>query len=182
MTRLNAGGQGVAEVQLVNLVKGDRVLALDQNARPLFAKVEALPHGPSAEPFVHISMAGKEKCDLKITLHHTFDACASDQNPFKHAVEQFGGIAIKAKNIKRGDCLHTADGRRKVHTAERFEFKDGDTTFSIKLTGNILTVAIGGVFTHAMGHPQLLSHTKHPRRMHDKKKTAAKSTKMIREP
>ena len=111
VTRLNAGGQGVAEVQLVNLVKGDRVLALDQNARPLFAKVEALPHGPSAEPFVHISMAGKEKCDLKITLHHTFDACASDQNPFKHAVEQFGGIAIKAKNIKRGDCLHTADRR-----------------------------------------------------------------------
>jgi hypothetical protein len=180
VTRLNTNGQQIVQVQLAELGIGDRVLALDQHAKPVFTEVEALPHGPSAEPFIHIIMAGKWNCDLKTTLHHTFDACVSNQNPFKHAVEQFGSITIEARNIKPGDCLHTADGKRIVHSAKRVEVKVGDITYSIKLVGNVFTVAVGGVFTHAIGHPQLLSHSIHSKEMHVKKKESVVRTKINR--
>ena len=157
-TRLMPDGQGTAQVPLTELAEGDRVLALDQHAKLVFAKIEALPHGPSAEAFMHIIMAGKGECNLEVTLHHTFDACISDQIPFKHAVEQWGVMTVEAKNIKSGDCLKTADGRRIVHSVKRIEVKDGDITFSIKLAGDVFNVAIGGVFTHAIGHSKMASH------------------------
>jgi len=62
---------------------------------------------------------------------------------------------IEAKDIRAGDCLHTADGEAVVHSAKHIDYKDEDEVYSIKLAGSIGTVAIGGVFTHAIGHIQL---------------------------
>ena len=137
---------------MTELEEGDRILALDKHATPLFAKIEALPHGPSTERFMHILMTGKGKQGLKATLHHTFDTCVGKQNPFMHAVESYGTAVVMAKDIKAGDCLHTADGKRVVHSAAPAAVQEGDVTYSIKLADGISTVAIGGVFTHAMGH------------------------------
>ena len=169
VTRLLPDGFGTVQVPLTELAEGDQVLALDQHAKPVFAKIEAIPHGPSVEPFVHIIMAGKGNCNLEVTLHHTFDACISNQNPFKHAVEQFGDMTVEAKNVKAGDCLHTTNGRRIVHSAKRIEVKDGDITYSIKLAGNVFNVAIGGVFTHAFGHIKMAGHNIHSKMKSEKK-------------
>ena len=152
VTRLAFNGQSTAQVLLTELIVGDRILALDKQSAPIFAKVEALPHGPSVESFIHIRMKGKARQALKATLHHTFDTCVSKRNPFMHAVESYGTAVVKAKDIRAGDCLHTADGKRLVRSATHTAMKTGDTTYSIKLAGNIGIVAIGGVFTHAMGH------------------------------
>lgn len=159
VTRLLAKGRGTGQVPLTDLAVGDRILAINNDARPIFAKIEKIPHGPSSEPFVHIAMAGRTKHELKATLHHTFEACVSKRNPFKHAIENFGPSVIQAKDLKAGDCLHTADGRRMVRKVKHIAPKNGDVTYSIKLAGDIGTVAIGGVFTHAMGqHAQMSSH------------------------
>ena len=101
---------------------------------------------------MHIVMTGKGKQGLKVTLHHTFDTCVSKHNPFMHAVESYGTVVVMAKDIKAGDCLHTADGKRSVRSAAPAIVQEGDVTYSIKLADKISTVAIGGVFTHAMGH------------------------------
>jgi hypothetical protein len=152
VTRLASNGRGAAQVPMTELKEGDHILALDKHATPKFAKVEALPHGPSREPFMHIVMTGKGKQCLKVTLHHTFDTCVSKHNPFMHAVESYGTVVVMAKDIKAGDCLHTADGKRSVRSAAPAIVQEGDVTYSIKLADKISTVAIGGVFTHAMGH------------------------------
>jgi len=142
VTRLVASnGVNTAEIPLSELEVGQRILALSSHGKPTFAKVEALPHGPGVEPFMHIVMASKEAHDLTVTLHHTFDTCASKPSP-----------VIKAMDVKAGSCLHTAEGTAIVHSAKRLASKDGDETYSIKLAGNVDIVAIGGVFTHAMGH------------------------------
>ena len=152
VTRLAADGKSAAQVPMTDLEVGERILALDKHATPLFAKIEALPHGPSTERFMHILMTGKGKQGLKATLHHTFDTCVGKQNPFMHAVESYGTAVVMAKDIKAGDCLHTADGKRVVRSAAPAAVQEGDVTYAIKLADGISTVAIGGVFTHAMGH------------------------------
>jgi hypothetical protein len=152
VTRLAANGKSAAQVPMTELKEGDRILALDEHATPKFAKVEALPHAPSTEPFMHIVMTGKGKQGLKVTLHHTFDTCVGKHNPFMHAVESYGAAVVMAKDIKAGDCLHTADGKRSVRSAALAVVQEGDVTYSIKLADRSSTVAIGGVFTHAMGH------------------------------
>jgi hypothetical protein len=43
-----------------------------------------------------------------------------------------------------------------VHSVKHVEPTNGDLVYSIKLLGDIGTVAVGGVFTHAMGHVLLL--------------------------
>jgi hypothetical protein len=155
-----AKGQGIGQVPLTKLAVGDRILAINHHARPIFAKIEKIPHGPSTEPFVHIAMAGRAKRELKATLHHTFDACCvSERNPFKHAIENFGPSVIQAKDLKIGDCLHTADGKRIVLKIIHIAPYNGDVTYSIRLAGGVGTVAIGGVFTHAMGkHIRMADH------------------------
>ena len=152
VTRLAANGKSANQVPMTELKEGDRILALDEHATPKFAKVEALPHAPSTEPFMHIVMTGKGKQGLKVTLHHTFDTCVGKHNPFMHAVESYGAAVVMAKDIKAGDCLHTADGKRSVRSAALAVVQEGDVTYSIKLADRSSTVAIGGVFTHAMGH------------------------------
>ena len=169
-TRLATNGKSADQVPMTNLKEGDRILALDEHAKPLFAKIEAIPNGPSAEPFIHIMMTGKGKQGLKATLHHTFDTCVGEQNPFMHAVESYGSAVVKAKDIKAGDCLYTADGRRFVRSATSREVQEGDVTYSIKLADRISAVAIGGVFTHAMGHIRNKYRTPIPEEHEHKKK------------
>ena len=159
VSRLLTSGQGIVRVPLTELAVGDRILAVDHDARPVFAMIEKLPHGPSTEPFVHIIMAGRAKLDLKATLHHTFEACIGKRNLFRYAVNSFGPTVIQAKNIKAGDCLHTADGKRTVRKVNHIPIGDGDETYSIMLAGGIHTVAIGGVFTHAMMTTKRTSHS-----------------------
>jgi len=152
VTRLAADGGSASQVALTDLKEGHRILALDEHATPVFATVEALPRGPSTEPFMHIMMTGKGNQGLKATLHHTFDTCASKRHPSTHAAESYATAVVMAKDIKAGDCLHTADGRRLVSSATLAVVEEGDVTYSIKLADGMSTVAIGGVFTHAMGH------------------------------
>ena len=158
VTRLTTNGKSAAQVPLTKVSQGDRILALDKHATPIFAKVESLPRGPSTEPFVQIQMAGKGKQGLKATMHHTFNTCVSKNNPMMHAVESYGTAVIQAKDIKAGDCLHTADGRRLVRSATHTAIKEGDVTYSIKVADGISAVAVGGVFTHAMGHVKEAFH------------------------
>jgi len=156
VTRLVSHGQGIAQVPLADVIEGDRILSIDQNDRPIFAKIEALPHGPATEAFVHIVMVGKTKHQLQATLLHTFDAYVSRKNnPFVRTPDPFKNFIVQAKDIKAGDCLHTTEGTKKVHSAKLVAFKDDDVTYSIKLAGNNRAVAVGGVFTHAMGHISL---------------------------
>ena len=150
VTRLKPNGQEMAQVALKDVVEGDRVLALDQNTKPTFAKIEALPHSAAAEPYVHIVMAGKERRELQATLHHTFDACSKEQSQF--AFKSFRNFIVDASDVRVGDCLHTTDGEAKVHSTKHVAVKDGDETYSIKLEGSAGTVAIGGVFTHALDY------------------------------
>lgn len=150
VTRLKSNGQGMAQVALKDAVEGDRVLALDQDTKPIFAKIEALPHSSAEEPYVHIVMKGKERRELKATLHHTFDACSNERSPF--AFKPFRNFIVAAKDVRVGDCLHTTDGEARVHSTKHVAIKDGDETYSIKLEGGAGTVAIGGVFTHALDY------------------------------
>jgi hypothetical protein len=144
VTRLSAHGQSVTEVPFSQLEKGDRILALDALNKPTFVPIEDLPHGPATEAYAHIVMldetGGKE---LQATLHHTFQACTSRRHPS-------GGI-LMAKDLKAGDCLHTAAGRSQVHSVQRMEPRKGDVTYSIKMASGVNTIAVGGVFTHALG-------------------------------
>lgn len=156
-TRLAASGHGTEQVPLTALAEGHRILALDQHAKPIFATVERLPHGPAAEPYVRIAMQGKAKHELQATLHHTFDACAFDHSPWPpHAAKT--ASTVQAQHLKAGDCLHTAEGKAMVRSVKRVAPQAGDVTYSIKLAGGVGTVAIGGVFTHAMGHAQRPGH------------------------
>jgi hypothetical protein len=164
VTRLAPGSRGVVQVPLTDVTRGQRVLALDHSGKPIFAKVEDLPHGPAEESYVHIVMAGKAKHELKVTLHHTFDACLSKQHP-----------VIRAMDLRAGDCLHTTEGRATVHSAMHVASRDGDETYSIKLAGDVGTVAIGGVFTHAIGHIQLKGAHSVGARADDRKKPSSKS-------
>jgi len=142
-------------VQLKDLSIGNRILALDQHARPTFAEIEALPNGPSAERFVHIVMADKAKHELHATLHHTFIACINQPKYLKPAPKHASEYVIEAKDIEAGDCLYTADGAATVRSAKHVARMDGDVAYSIKLAGRVGAVAIGGVFTHVMEHAML---------------------------
>jgi len=119
---------------------GQRVLAADEFRNEVFAKVLALPHSPSAESFVKITMAPTlgskaSKHGLLATLHHTFPRCGGDQ-------------AVKALDLKPGDCLHTVEGKGVVQSAEPVPVTEGDVTYTIEIEDAGL-VAVGGVFTHA---------------------------------
>jgi hypothetical protein len=132
---------------------------MDKHARPVFAKIEALPHGPSSEPFVHIVMTGEIKKEHRATLHHTFDTCFKElkhltKQAYKHSLTS----VVEAKDIKAGDCLHTTDGPANVRTVKRVPVKMGDMTYSIGLEDNIGTVTVGGAFAHAMGFTRLHAH------------------------
>ena len=153
--RLSSNGKGSEQVPLAELARGDWILSLDQDNKPTFAEIMSLPRGPAAEPFIHIVMAGKVKHELKATLHHTFDTCDSSHNSIKHGVEVFGANIVQAKDLKAGDCLHTTDGKRTVHSVKHMAHKADDIAYSIQLSDNAHTVAIGGVFTHAIGYTSL---------------------------
>jgi len=152
-TRLANNGIDTAHVPLTELAVGHRILALDHHARPTFAQIQALPFGPDEGPYDRIVMADKAKHELTVTLHHMFDACASKHNQG----------AIQAMDLRAGDCLHTTDGKATVYSTKHVAPMAGDETYSIKLAGVIGTVAIGGVFTHAMGHVQQPGKNKHAR-------------------
>jgi len=158
VTRLGANGHGTAQVPITEVAEGSRILALDQHATPFFAKIEGFPHGPSAEPFMHIVMNGERQRELKATLYHTFDTCVHGHNPFERAAKGLHEAAVMAKDIKAGNCLHTAEGKRTVRSVTRTAVQDGDVTYSIKLENGTSTVAVGGVFTHSMGRHKKENH------------------------
>ena len=158
VTRVAANGIDTAEVPLTELQVGHRVLALDQHANPTFAKIEVLLHGPAVEPYVRIVLAGKSKHELLATPHHTFDAFISDYNQRKHAAKRYSAHVVEANNLKAGDYLRTTDGTASIHSVNPVASKDSDVTYSIKLEGHVGTVAIGGVFTHAMNYVHLPGH------------------------
>jgi len=160
VTRLGNNGQGTVQVAMTEVKEGDRILALDHHARPTFAKVAEVLHGPAAEPFMQVTMADSAKHELKATLHHTFDSCVTKQQSSQAADASFSANVIHAKDLKAGDCLHTAEGKATVHSVKHIEPTAGDFVYSIKFFGNIGTVAVGGVFTHAMGHVPLLGGRK----------------------
>ena len=168
VTRLGNNGQGTSQVPITEVAEGSRILALDQHSTPFFAKIKALPHGPSAEPFVHIVMNGDGQRELKATLHHTFDTCVHGKNPFMQAARGQHTAVIMAKDIKAGDCLHTAEGKRTVRSITHTAVQKGDETYSIKLENGISTVAVGGVFTHSMGQH---SRDKYKRSIYEKEKS-----------
>jgi len=122
---------------------GQRVLAVDDSRNTIFAEVVALPHSPSAENFMMITMVpslsstASFKHGLQATLHHTFPKCGGDE-------------AIRAMDLKPGDCLHTVTGKGVVQSAVLVPVTTGDVTYTIELKGADL-VAVGGVFTHAKG-------------------------------
>jgi len=152
VTRLMPDGHGTEQVPLANLVKRDRVLAVNEHTKPTFAKVIAILHNRAVEPYVRIVMKGKLKRELQVTLHHTFDACSNKRNPFKHALEPYRRFIVEAKDLKEGDCLHTIEGATMAHSIKHVAIKDGDVSYSVKLEGGVGTVAIGGVFTHALDY------------------------------
>lgn len=54
-----------------------------------------------------------------------------------------------AEDIRPGDCLHTADGKRTIRKVNQVAIENGDVN---ELAGDIDAVAVGGgVFTHAIG-------------------------------
>jgi len=137
------------QLRLSDVGVGQRVLAVDDSRNEMFAEVVALPHSPSAESFVKITMVSSlgskaSKHSLRATLHHTFPRCGGDE-------------AVQAKDLKPGDCLHTATGKGIVESAEPVPVAEGDVTYTIELNGADL-VAVGGVFTHAK---RMMAHVAH---------------------
>jgi hypothetical protein len=158
VTRVAANGIDTAQVPLTELQVGHRILALDQHANHTFAKIEALPHGPAAEPYVHIDIACKARHELLATPHHTFDAFVSETNDRERVAKRYSVRIVEAKDLKAGDCLRTTEGVATIHSIKLVASKDSDVTYSTKLAGNVGTVAIGGVFTHAMNYVHLPGH------------------------
>jgi hypothetical protein len=70
VTRLGTNGQGTVQVPITELKEGNRVLALDHHARPTFAKIAEVLHGPAAEPFIQVTMADSARHELMATLPH----------------------------------------------------------------------------------------------------------------
>ena len=94
------------------------------------AQITALPHGPATGEFVEVATDNGHA--VKVTPHHTFPAC--------------GGGEVQAHELKAGDCLHTADGERKVKHATKVP-ATGET-YTIEVEHGKVVMA-DGILTHA---------------------------------
>jgi hypothetical protein len=56
---------------------------------------------------------------------------------------------VSAQDLKPGDCLHTAAGKRLVQSVEVREAVAGDNTVTVVLQGGADMLVVGGVVTHA---------------------------------
>jgi hypothetical protein len=130
------------EVPLSQLEEGHRILAVDKEHNPTFAAVEKVLRSPAKEAYINILMSDASN-HLMATLHHTFPTCANGR------LRNRG--TVLARDLKAGDCLHTAGGRDTVVSAEHVEPEAGAMTYSIKMTEGVDTISIGGILTHAQG-------------------------------
>jgi hypothetical protein len=136
--RLAANGNH-EQIPLSELKEGQRILALDQHFKPIFAKVLSAPHSPAKEPYIEIKTSGKASSSvLKASPHHFFPLCGKGKKG-----------AVRAKDIQRYDCLHTVHGQELVQSVQHVATTRADMTFSLKMASSVDMVAIGGIFTHA---------------------------------
>ena len=127
------------QVPLSALEEGQRILALDQHFKPMFAKVLGAPHSAAKEPYVEIKTSGKARSSvLKATPHHFFPLCGKGHTG-----------AIRAQDLQRDDCLHTVHGQELVRSVQHVATTSADVTYSLKMASSVDMVAIGGIFTHA---------------------------------
>jgi hypothetical protein len=123
-------------VPLSELSEGHRILALDRHFKPLFAQVADISRSLAIEDYVEIVIS-ESGGKLKATLHHLFPLCGKSNK------------AIMAKDIRQGDCLHTAAGQRLVSRVARVAAKPADVTYSLKMKGGVSMINVGNVFTLA---------------------------------
>jgi len=104
---------------------------------PNFATVTRISKSKSTESFVEITMEKITNAGaIRATLHHTFTLC--------------NGKYKFAKDIKKGDCLHTVEHMSQglVHKVKIVAPRPDDMTYTIELEDGTEEVAVGGVFSH----------------------------------
>ena len=139
-----------------------------------FATVTGLPHSPSKEGFVDISVAKATKHDgpIRATLHHTFASCT--------------GKPVQAKNLKPGHCIYTTSGANTIKSATAVPARKGDETYTVEVERGFGLIAVGGVLSHAkselMRHDDEAKATMHAAISKRTKTTASQRLASFHEP
>jgi hypothetical protein len=141
-TAMRLARDGSVEVVPLSLLsEGNRILALDSRFKSIFAEVVGIARSRADEGYVDIVTSDAARGMLKATMHHLFPLCGTSN------------AVVRAKDIRKGNCLHTTAGQKQVTSVSRVAATGTDMTYSLNMKGDVSMVNIGGVFTLAKaGH------------------------------